>query len=173
MVKQPPLRQRIRRGVILVSFIIFPIIMNYFSPYVIIDGASQGIVNGSFVVFGLMFLSALFLGRAWCGWGCPAGGLQEAATKGGRQGRLVVVVAHIDARMGSPGASDNASGPVVLLLLAELLASYAGQLGSELVAMNVDGGRAGARLFWGYMPKHICQWAARYAKIAAIIVTRA
>jgi hypothetical protein len=27
-----------------------------------------------------MFLSALILGRAWCGWGCPAGGLQEAAS---------------------------------------------------------------------------------------------
>ncbi len=80
MVKQPPLRQRIRRGVILVSFILFPITMNYFSPYVIIDGASQGVINGSFIVFGLLFLSALFLGRAWCGWGCPAGGLQEAGT---------------------------------------------------------------------------------------------
>ena len=33
--------------------------MNYFSPYVIIDGASQGVINGSFIVFGLMFLSAL------------------------------------------------------------------------------------------------------------------
>ena len=80
MIKQLPRRQRIRRGVILTTFILFPIIMNYFSPYVIIDGASQGIINGSFIVFGLMFLAALFLGRAWCGWVCPAGGLQEAAT---------------------------------------------------------------------------------------------
>ena len=52
MVKQQPLRQRIRKGVILTTFLLFPIIMNYFSPYVIIDGASQGIVNGSFIVFG-------------------------------------------------------------------------------------------------------------------------
>ena len=57
MVRQQPLRQRIRKGVILTTFLLFPIIMNYFSPYVIIDGASQGIVNGSFIVFGLMFLS--------------------------------------------------------------------------------------------------------------------
>jgi polyferredoxin len=37
----------------------------------------NGIVNGSLVVFGLMFLASLFLGRAWCGWVCPAGGMQE------------------------------------------------------------------------------------------------
>ena len=24
-----------------------------------------------------MFLSALFIGRLWCGWACPAGALQE------------------------------------------------------------------------------------------------
>jgi len=43
----------------------------------IIDGAAQGIISGSFVVFALMFLSALFLGRFWCGWFCPAGALQD------------------------------------------------------------------------------------------------
>ena len=38
--------------------------------------------------------------------------------------------------MGTPGAGDNASGTIVLLLLAELLADYAGEMGIELVAMN-------------------------------------
>jgi len=51
--------------------------MNYLLPYVIVDGAMHGIVNGSLVMFGLMFLSSLFLGRLWCGWVCPGGGLQE------------------------------------------------------------------------------------------------
>jgi polyferredoxin len=51
--------------------------MNYLSPYVIIDSASQGLINGSLVMFGLMFVSSLFLGRLWCGWACPAGGLGE------------------------------------------------------------------------------------------------
>jgi aminopeptidase YwaD len=50
--------------------------------------------------------------------------------------RRVVLFAHIDARIGSPGASDNASGVIVLLLLAELLADYSGRLGVELVALN-------------------------------------
>lgn len=70
-------RQRTRKALLLVSFLFFPIFMNYLSPYVIIDGASQGIVNGSLVVFGLLFLSALVFGRLWCGWVCPAGALGE------------------------------------------------------------------------------------------------
>jgi len=51
--------------------------MNYLSPYVILYGASQGIINGSFFVFGLLFISSLFFGRMWCSWICPAGGLGE------------------------------------------------------------------------------------------------
>jgi len=70
-------RQRIRRVLLLLSFILFPITLYYFSPALIIQGAAEGVVNGSFIVFGLMFLSALFVGRLWCGWACPAGALQE------------------------------------------------------------------------------------------------
>jgi polyferredoxin len=57
--------------------LLFPLIMNYFSPYIIIDGASQGILNASPIIFGMMFFSALFLGRSWCGWACPAAGFGE------------------------------------------------------------------------------------------------
>ena len=71
------MRQPLRKGLLIFSFLLFPIIMNYMSPYVIIDGASEGIVNGSLIMFALMFVSALFLGRLWCGWVCPAGGLGE------------------------------------------------------------------------------------------------
>jgi polyferredoxin len=62
---------------IFTSFLLFPIIMNYFSPYLIVEAALVGIMNGSFVVFTLLFMSSLFLGRGFCGWLCPAGGLQE------------------------------------------------------------------------------------------------
>ncbi len=75
--KQLPTRQRIRKALVILSFLTFPVTMNFLSPYVIIDGAQQGIVSGSLVMFGLMFVSALFLGRAWCGWVCPGGGMQE------------------------------------------------------------------------------------------------
>jgi ferredoxin-type protein NapH len=77
MVNQLPTRQRIRKAIIIFAFLTFPITMNFLSPYVIIDGAMNGIVNGSLIMFGLMFLSSLFLGRAWCGWVCPGGGMQE------------------------------------------------------------------------------------------------
>jgi ferredoxin-type protein NapH len=77
MVRQLPLRQRIRKVLVIFAFLSFPITMNFFSPYVIVDGAMNGIVNGSLVMFGLMFISSIFLGRACCGWVCPAGGMQE------------------------------------------------------------------------------------------------
>lgn len=84
-------RQRLRRTILLVSFVLFPVTIWYFSPYLIIDGAAKGIATGSFVAFCLMFLSALLLGRGFCGWICPGGGLGEACfpindrrVKGGR-----------------------------------------------------------------------------------------
>lgn len=77
MTRQLPLRQRIRKGLVFLAFLSFPITMNFLSPYVIIDGAANGVLNGSLVMFALMFVSALFLGRLWCGWICPGGGLQE------------------------------------------------------------------------------------------------
>jgi ferredoxin-type protein NapH len=76
-IKQLPTRQRIRKGLLFLSLLLFPVTLYYFSPALILNGAAQGIVNGSFIAFGLMFLSALFVGRLWCGWACPAGALQE------------------------------------------------------------------------------------------------
>jgi aminopeptidase YwaD len=66
----------------------------------------------------------------------PATGCNVVAFKGADPRRRIVLFAHIDARMGTPGAGDNASGVIVLLLLAELLADYSGDLGIEIVAMN-------------------------------------
>ncbi len=71
-------RQNIRQGLILLSFFIFPATFYYLSPVLILEAAYKGIVNGSFIVFGLLFASALFLGRGWCGWLCSATGCQEA-----------------------------------------------------------------------------------------------
>ena len=82
MARRQPTRQKIRKALIIFSFLLFPITINYFSPYVIIDGASRGVVNGSFISFSLMFLSALFVGRLWCGWGCPAGGVRYLLHRG-------------------------------------------------------------------------------------------
>lgn len=51
------------------------------SPYLVIMGASEGIVTGSFIVFSLMLVTSPLLGRAFCGWVCPAGGEQELCVK--------------------------------------------------------------------------------------------
>ena len=66
----------------------------------------------------------------------PATGCNVVAFKGADPRRRITLFAHIDARMGTPGAGDNASGVIVLLLLAELLADYSGDLGIEIVALN-------------------------------------
>ena len=65
----------------------------------------------------------------------PATGCNVIARRGGNEEK-VVVCAHIDAKIDTPGAIDNGVGVVVLLLLAELLADYDGELGIEIVALN-------------------------------------
>jgi len=71
-------RQKIRHGLILISFFLFPATFYYLSPVLILEASARGIINGSFVMFGLLLSSALLLGRGYCGWLCPGGGCQEA-----------------------------------------------------------------------------------------------
>jgi aminopeptidase YwaD len=66
----------------------------------------------------------------------PSTGCNVIAWKGTNPDHRAVLFAHIDAKPGTPGALDNASGVAVLLLLAELLADYSGDLGIEIVALN-------------------------------------
>jgi len=77
--RRVPTRQRVRRALLLVSFLLLPATLYYFSPAIILQAASEGVINGSLLVFGLMSVASLVAGRAWCGWLCPAGGLQECA----------------------------------------------------------------------------------------------
>lgn len=74
-------RQKIRKILTIVMFALFPLIYYYFSPYLIIMGASEGIITGSMIIFASLFVSSLFLGRAFCGWICPAGATQELCMK--------------------------------------------------------------------------------------------
>lgn len=71
-------RQKIRKALIFTLFLLFPVVLYYLSPALIIEGASKGIITGSFIMFSLLFVSSLFLGRSYCGWVCPGAGLQEA-----------------------------------------------------------------------------------------------
>lgn len=71
------LRQRVRKALIIFSFILLPVTFAYISCPIVQKGASEGIMTGGLIVFILIFISSLFFGRLWCGWLCPAGGLQE------------------------------------------------------------------------------------------------
>jgi len=70
-------RQKIRKNLMLFAFLLFPITYYYLSPYLIIMGASEGVITGSFIVFAIMLVTSLFIGRIFCGWIYPAGGEQE------------------------------------------------------------------------------------------------
>jgi aminopeptidase YwaD len=63
-------------------------------------------------------------------------GTQVLAQKGSGAERRLVFSAHIDSKATTPGALDNATGAIVLLLLSELLADYNGNLMVELVPFN-------------------------------------
>ena len=62
---------------ITLSFLLLPATFVYISCPIIIRGASEGVATGGLIVFVLLFISSLVLGRLWCGWLCPGGGLQE------------------------------------------------------------------------------------------------
>lgn len=70
-------RQKIRKTFLIVSLLLFPVTLYYFSPALIINAGLNGIINGSFIIFALMFLLSIPFGRFFCAYLCPAGGLQE------------------------------------------------------------------------------------------------
>lgn len=72
-------RQRLRKFLLLLSFLLFPVTIYYLSPVLIINAGLNGIINGSFVVFLILLVGSIFFGRIFCAYLCPAGGLQECA----------------------------------------------------------------------------------------------
>lgn len=70
-----------RKIQLLVMFLLLPALLNYFSPYLVIDGAAHGIAAGAFVIWSFMFVLALVAGRTFCSYLCPYGGLQMIIDK--------------------------------------------------------------------------------------------
>lgn len=66
----------------------------------------------------------------------PSTAFNVVARKGNLNASKIVISAHIDAKIGTSGAIDNATGVSVLLLLSELLKEYEGKNLLELVAFN-------------------------------------
>lgn len=73
-------RQQLRKLLLIVSFLLFPITIFYFSPYLIIGGLAEGIIAGCLFIFVTQLCMSLIVGRAFCGWLCPAGGQGEICT---------------------------------------------------------------------------------------------
>jgi ferredoxin-type protein NapH len=70
-------RQKIRLIVLFLILLTFPITLNYFSVYLIIDASSQGVIAFSFFFWSLFIITALFFGGAVCSYVCPLGAIQE------------------------------------------------------------------------------------------------
>lgn len=69
-------RQRLRKLLLIASLLLFPITLYYFSPVLILNAGLNGIINGSFIVFILLFVLSVPFGRLFCSYICSAGGLQ-------------------------------------------------------------------------------------------------
>ena len=66
----------------------------------------------------------------------PSYGFNVLGSRGKESSKQITITAHIDAKKGSPGALDNATGVVTLLLLAKLLDHYEGPFEVQLIAFN-------------------------------------
>lgn len=72
-------RQQLRKTLIFISALVFPITFFYYSPYVIIHAAIEGIVGGSCILFAGMLVFSIFFGRLFCGYICAGAGFGEMA----------------------------------------------------------------------------------------------
>ncbi|RKD29260.1 4Fe-4S binding protein [Lacrimispora algidixylanolytica] len=71
------MRQRIRKGILAFSVLMFPLTFFFLSPYVIVLSATTGVINGSAMVFGFLLLCSILFSRIYCGWICPGGAVQD------------------------------------------------------------------------------------------------
>lgn len=62
-------------------FLLLPILVNYFSPVFVLIGNFNGFITGSFIIWGLMFISSIFIGRSFCSYICPYGAIQMMCDK--------------------------------------------------------------------------------------------
>ncbi|MBA7492929.1 hypothetical protein ES702_03482 [subsurface metagenome] len=88
-------RQQIRLAILFLILLTFPITLNYFSVYLIIESSGQGIIAFSFFFWSLFTVTALFFGRAACSYVCPLGAIQE--TKDRMAGKKLARIKYLKA----------------------------------------------------------------------------
>ncbi len=69
--------KKIRLAVLTFSTMLFPVTFYYLSPVISMQGSYFGVVSGSLIVFIVLLILSIFLGRSFCSWLCPAGGIQD------------------------------------------------------------------------------------------------
>lgn len=72
--------QQFRKPIVIFAAFLFHLLVIFhllFSPVIIVAAAWKGIINASFIVFIVLFLSSLYFGRAYCSWFCPGCAVQE------------------------------------------------------------------------------------------------
>lgn len=74
-------RQTLRSSLTVLSLLLFPVTLSFFSPAIPFMAAMEGLIAGSIVLFIGLFVTSLFFGRAFCGWICPGGAGQDLFTQ--------------------------------------------------------------------------------------------
>jgi len=87
--------QKVRKSLLLLSVLLFPVTFMYISPAMAIGGTLFRTVSGGLLFWFLVLVTAPFLGRSFCGFLCPLGGVQMACD--GALGRPKVSVKYMSA----------------------------------------------------------------------------
>lgn len=69
-----------KKNLQLISLLLFPITIYYFSPAIIMYGISEQVISGSFILFAFLLVSSVFTRRLFCSTVCPAGAVQDLMT---------------------------------------------------------------------------------------------
>ncbi len=72
---------QIRRTIAFMCFLLFPLTLNYFSPYVSVTAAFNGVVAGSVLLFISLLITSVFFRRTWCSYLCPVSTIADYSEK--------------------------------------------------------------------------------------------
>ena len=74
------MRQKIRKTLLLISFLLLPLTFFLLSPFLPFQAAAEAVLGGAILIYLSLFLLSFTLGRTFCGWLCPMSGLQDVCS---------------------------------------------------------------------------------------------
>lgn len=72
---------QLRRITSFISLMIFPLTLNYFSPYLSATAAFDGIISGSVLLYITLLFTSIFFRRSWCSYICPVAAIADYSEK--------------------------------------------------------------------------------------------